>query len=68
MTHYSFVVQWSEEDQAYIAKSPEFPYMAADGETPQAAIDELQIALEGAIEVYKAKGWSLPEPQVMASA
>jgi predicted RNase H-like HicB family nuclease len=68
MNHYSYYVQWSEEDQAYIAKSPEFPFMAADGETPQEAIQELQIALQGAIEVYKEKGWDLPEPQVVAPA
>jgi predicted RNase H-like HicB family nuclease len=48
----------------YIAKPPNFRYMAADGETPQAAIEELQIALEGTTEVYQEKGWPPLEPQV----
>ena len=59
---YSFQVTWSDEDDAYIASCPEFPGLLAHGETPNEAIAEAQIALEGVIEVYKESDMQLPEP------
>jgi len=43
----------------YIATSPEFQRVSAFGDTPQAALDELRIVLEGVIETYKEVGWEL---------
>ena len=59
---YSFRVEWSEEDQIYYASSPEFPGLLTDGKTPDEAIKEAQIALQGIIEVHLEDGDSLPEP------
>ncbi len=67
MHRYSYHVQWSEADDAYIAKSPEFPYLATDGQTPQEAIAELQEVIEASIEILQEKGVPLPEPQVLAA-
>jgi predicted RNase H-like HicB family nuclease len=50
---YSFHVVWSNEDNAYFASCPEFPGLLAHGDTPEEAIKEAGIALEGVIEVYK---------------
>jgi len=63
MYDYSRNVIWSEEDNCYIATSPEFQWVSAFGDTPDEAFHELGVALEAAIETYKEKGWELPQPQ-----
>lgn len=64
MNTYSFNVFWSDGDEGYVAICPEFPGLSAFGETPDEALAEVRIALEGAIEIYQNEGWSLPEPRV----
>jgi predicted RNase H-like HicB family nuclease len=59
---YSFQVAWSDEDNAYFASCPEFPGLLAHGDTPEEAIKEAGIALEGVIDVYKESDLQLPEP------
>jgi predicted RNase H-like HicB family nuclease len=59
---YSFQVAWSDEDKTYFASCPEFPGLLAHGDTPEEAIKEAGIALEGVIEVYKESDLQLPEP------
>jgi antitoxin HicB len=66
MNKYSFTVAWSDEDEGYIALCPEFSGLSGIGDTVEEAIAELQVALEGAIEVYRAEGWALPEPRRLA--
>lgn len=63
MLNYSFRVKWGEEDGCYFATCPEFPFLSAFGDTAQEALQELAVALEGAIEAYQEEGWKLPEPQ-----
>ena len=65
MNKYSINLFWSDEDDGYIATSPEFSGLSAFGETPEEAIREAKIALRLFIDEYHAKGLSLPEPQVM---
>src|SRR5215468_5537300 len=60
---YSFQVAWSNEDKVYFASCHEFPGLLAHGDTPEDAIKEAGIALEGVIEVYKESDLRLPEPQ-----
>src|SRR5215475_8757569 len=60
---YSFQVAWSDEDKTYFASCPEFPGLLAHGDTPEEAIKEAGIALEGVIEVYKESDLQLPAPQ-----
>jgi antitoxin HicB len=60
---YSFQVAWSDEDKTYFASCPEFPGLLAHGDTPEEAIKEAGIALEGVIEVYKESDLELPAPQ-----
>lgn len=66
MRNYSFSVQWSEEDEAYIALCVEFPGLSGIGDSAQQAIVELQVALAAAIETYQAEGWELPEPRQLS--
>lgn len=59
---YSFQIEWSEEDQEYLATCPAFPGLSAFGETEEEALSEAKVALQGFIEVYKDKNFELPEP------
>jgi antitoxin HicB len=65
MNKYSINIFWSDEDEGYIAVSPEFPGLSAFGKTAAKAIAEAQIALELFTETYREEGLSLPEPQVV---
>ena len=44
MNKYSMVVQWSEEDEGYIATIPEFTGLSAFGVTKEEALKELEVA------------------------
>ncbi len=69
MNRYSILIQWSDEDQKYIASLPEFgPYARTHGRTHQEAVEMAQEALEMMIEAYQETGKPLPEPQVLAYA
>lgn len=59
---YSFHLAWSEEDQVCFASCPEFPGLLTHGKTPDEAIAEAQVVLQGIIEVYLEDGDPLPEP------
>lgn len=62
---YSVVVQWSDEDEGFIATSPELEGLSAFGDTQNEAYKELMIAKDGYIEVFKEDGCHLPEPDVL---
>lgn len=61
---YSFNIEWSEEDQEYVATCPAFPGLSAFGETEEEALREAKIALQGFIETCQAQNIPLPEPQI----
>lgn len=63
MSNYSIRVQWSEEDQVFVARSPEFSGVAAHGCTAEAAVAECEDAIAGTIEIYEEEGWDLPDPE-----
>ncbi len=58
---YSFRIQWSDEDESFVATSAEFPGLSAFGDTYQEALSEAETALELMIETYQASGLPLPE-------
>src|ERR1051325_6146159 len=61
---YAFHIEWSNEDQEYIATCPAFPGLSAFGQTEEKALKEAKIALTGFIETYKANNMALPEPTI----
>ena len=61
---YSFNIEWSDEDEEYIATCPAFQGLSAFGETEEEALKEAKIALEGFIETHKTHKMALPEPIV----
>ena len=60
---YEVILFWSEEDKAFIAEVPELPGCAADGETYQDALANVQVVIEEWIETAKEFGRSVPEPR-----
>jgi predicted RNase H-like HicB family nuclease len=60
---YSMVIQWSDEDQAYVVTLPEFgPYSRTHGDTYEEAARNGREVLELLIQTYQAEGQPLPEP------
>lgn len=67
MSKYSMIMSWSEEDQAYIVSVPELPGCMADGETPEEAVKQAQVAIDLWIETAKEDGEEIPKPSFLNS-
>jgi predicted RNase H-like HicB family nuclease len=65
-THYAIVIQWSEEDQAYLARAPELPGCITHGETYEEALKNAQEVIELWIEAAQETGRSIPSPSLAA--
>ena len=63
MFQYSIGLAWSEEDEGYIARIPEFPNLSAFGTTPEEALAEARSAAEMMLEVLQEDGEEPPEPR-----
>lgn len=68
MDNYSLRLEWSEEDEGYIATCPEFPGLSAFGETVEEAVQEAKTAVDLFIEDYNEADESLPEPEQVPEA
>jgi excisionase family DNA binding protein len=67
--NFQMIVNWSEEDQAYLVEVPELPGCMADGATRQEAIANAEIVIREWIETAQSLGRPIPEPQsVLLSA
>jgi predicted RNase H-like HicB family nuclease len=64
--HYSINIQWSDEDQVYIATVPELPGCRTHGKTYEEAVKQAQYAIEGWIAFAKELGRSIPPPNKIA--
>jgi len=60
MTKYEIILYWSDEDGAFIA---EVPGCAADGETRQEALTNVETVIQEWIETARELGRSIPEPK-----
>ncbi|AFY35079.1 type II toxin-antitoxin system HicB family antitoxin [Calothrix sp. PCC 7507] len=61
--HYEIILYWSEEDQAFIAEVPELPGCAADGETYQEALQNVEIIMQEWIDTAQELKRQIPEPR-----
>ncbi len=62
--NYSLDVFYSDEDEQYVAVSPEFGnQMAGTGDTRAEAVSEAEKALELLVEDYREEGDELPQPR-----
>ena len=60
--HYSMLIQWSGEDQAYVVTLPEFPLSHTHGLTYEEAVKNGQEVLDLLVEAYATEDKLLPEP------
>ena len=60
---YEVIIYWSEEDRVFIAEVPKLPGCAADGETYQEALQNLEIIMQEWIETANALGRPIPQPK-----
>jgi len=63
MTKYEVIIYWSVEDQTFIAEVPELPGCAADGQTRQAALKNVDAIIAEWIATAKELGRPIPEPR-----
>lgn len=63
---YSMLIEWSDEDQAYIVTVPELPGCRTHGATYEEAVKQGQDAIESWIEAARAWGDPIPAPRVFA--
>ena len=60
---YEVIIYWSAEDEAFIAEVPELPGCAADGQTYEKALANVQVIIAEWIETAKELGRVVPEPR-----
>lgn len=66
---YSILIQWSEEDNAYIASLPEWgQYARTHGNTYEEALQKAKEVLEDLMDSYHQDNQPLPPPQVLKLA
>jgi predicted RNase H-like HicB family nuclease len=63
MYRYEIILYWSKEDNAFVADVPELPGCMAHGDTQESALQNIQEAMSGWIEVAAELGRSIPEPR-----
>ena len=65
---YSVTIQWSKEDQLYIATLPEFPICHTHGKTYEEAVQQAEEVIELLIETFEEDKRRLPAPIILALA
>ena len=60
---YELIIYWIDADQAFIVEVPELPGCVADGETYQAAVQNVEIVIQEWIETAQLLGRTVPEPK-----
>jgi len=63
MTHYEIILFWSEQDQVYIAEAPELPGCMAHGDTQEAALTNIQEAMQLWLKTAGECGDFVPKPK-----
>ena len=64
--HYSMLIQWSDEAEAYVVTLPEFPTCHTHGATYEEAARNGEEVLRLVIEDYQKRGAPLPRPAQFA--
>lgn len=62
---YSVTIQWSKEDQLYIATLPEFPICHTHGKTYEEAVQQAEEVLQLLIEANEEWNRPMPVPRVI---
>ncbi len=63
MTKYEVILYWSAEDNAFIAEVPELAGCAADGDTRQEALSNVETVITEWLETAQELNRPIPEPK-----
>ena len=63
MAKYEIIIYWSADDKSFIAEVPELPGCAADGNTYQKALSNIEIIIDEWIETSKLLKRPIPKPK-----
>jgi predicted RNase H-like HicB family nuclease len=67
MLNYSIAIKYDNRDKIYVASVPELEGCSAHGKTPEQAVKEIQVAVEGWLEAAKEHGYKIPDPMLYVS-
>jgi predicted RNase H-like HicB family nuclease len=59
---YTYRIEWSEEDQAHLARCLEFPSLVTHGKTPEKALKEIEVVVAESIKWIEEEKGIVPEP------
>jgi len=59
---YTYRIEWSEDDNAHIARCLEFPSLAAHGKTPERALKEIEAVVTESVKWIEEENGIVPEP------
>ena len=60
---YEIIIYWSDEDNVYVAETPELHGCMAHGETYEAALENIKSAMELWVETDREFNDPVPEPK-----
>jgi len=63
MDKYEVIIYWSEEDQTFVAEAPELPGCSAHGPTREAALQNINSAMELWIKTAEEFNDPIPLPK-----
>lgn len=63
MKDYHINIFYSEEDEGYIADLPDLEACSAFGETPETALEQVQLAKAAWLAAAQSEGKPIPEPR-----
>ena len=63
LVRYEVILDWSNQDQAFVAEAPELPGCMAHGSTQETALANFKAAIQLWIDTAKEFGDLIPEPK-----
>ncbi len=66
--HYSLLIEWSPEDEAFVVTVPDLPGCRTHGVTYEEAVRQARDAIQSWIEAAQADGEPIPEPRTYTAA
>lgn len=64
MKEYPILVYWSDQGLTWVADVPDLGAFSAHGDSPEEALREILVALDGFVEAVRARGLPLPLPSL----
>jgi len=59
---YTYRIEWSQEDEAFVARCAEFPGLGAHGRSQEEALRQIKVAVAAALQWLRGEKREAPEP------